>query len=135
MATAAAVLVCALNMLGRPLPPIVLLDVPPADASRSVEGFVRRNPDTIYLVTSTLAFQDARRGDKSAQRKIASIIVHEEWHLRHGADERGAYDAQLRSLLRLGELQERPLYRSVLRAMEHVTQARARAEGLMASAR
>ena len=135
MATAAAVLVCALNLLGRPMPPVVLLDVPPPDASGSVEGFVRRNPDTIYLVTSTLVFQDARRGDKAALRKIASIIVHEEWHLRHGADERGAYDAQLRSLLRLGELPERALYRSVLRAMEYVTRARARTEGLMASAR
>ena len=27
--------------------------------------------------------------------KLASVIVHEAWHLQHGRDEGGAYDAQL----------------------------------------
>jgi hypothetical protein len=27
--------------------------------------------------------------------KLASVIVHEAWHLQHGRDEAGAYDAQL----------------------------------------
>ena len=27
--------------------------------------------------------------------KLASIITHEEWHVRYGADGRGAYRAQL----------------------------------------
>ena len=34
--------------------------------------------------------------------KIASIIVHEEWHLRHGPDESGAYHAQLTALAAMG---------------------------------
>jgi len=56
-----------------------------------------------------------------ALRKLASILVHEEWHLRHGADERAAYHAQLRELLRLGETPERRNYRGVLRALRLVT--------------
>jgi hypothetical protein len=120
MLTAAAVLVCVLEMVGRPLPPIVLLDERPRDASPNAEAFVRRNPDTIYLLTQTDVFHDARRGSYRALRKLASILVHEEWHLRHNADERRAYEAQLYELLRLGESPDQPLYRGVFRAMRSV---------------
>jgi len=124
MTTAAAVLVCVLGMIGRPLPPIVLLDERPRDASHNAEAFVRRNPDTIYLLTQTDVFINARRGSTRALKKLASILVHEEWHLRHNADERTAYEAQLYELLRLGELPDQPLYRGVARAMRTVLRDR-----------
>ena len=124
MTTAAAVLVCVLGIVGRPLPPIVLLDERPHDASHNAEAFVRRNPDTIYLLTRTDVFQDAQRGSRRALRKLASILVHEEWHLRYNADERRAYEAQLHELLRLGELPDQPLYRGVARAMRTVLRDR-----------
>ena len=120
MLTAAAVLVCVLEMVGRPMPPIVLLSDRPRDASPNAEAFVRRNPDTIYLLTQTDVFYEARRGNYRALRKLASILVHEEWHLRHSADERGAYEAQLYELLRLGESPDQPLYRGVMLAMRSV---------------
>ena len=120
MATAAAVLVCVLNLIGRPMPPIVLLDTRPADVSPRAEAFVRRNPDTIYLLTMTDVYEDAKRRELQALRKLASILVHEETHLRHGPDERRAYESQLMELLRLGETPERPVYRGVAKAMRFV---------------
>jgi hypothetical protein len=109
MLTAAAVVVCALDLLGRSphsTVPIRFLDTPPPGASRNVEAFIMRRPDTIYLITSSEAFRDAARGrgdprSNDGCRKIASIIVHEEWHLRYGDDEEGAYLAQLTTLMRL----------------------------------
>jgi hypothetical protein len=121
MATAAAVLVCILNLISRPMPEIVLLDVRPPEASRLAEAFVRPNRHIIYLLTDTEVFDFARNGHLWAMKKLASIIVHEEWHLRHGPDERGAYHAQLLELLRQGEYPDRPIYRSVLAAMRFVT--------------
>ena len=105
MLSAAAVLVCALGLLGRSGPgpvPIKLVDHPPIGASPLVEGFLLRDPGAIYLVTSTPRFQDAQRRDLDAQRHIASIIVHEEWHVLHGPDEEGAYLAQITTLSALG---------------------------------
>jgi hypothetical protein len=124
MTTAAAVLVCVLAMIGRPLPPIVLLDERPRDVSPNAEAFVRRNPHTIFVLTQTDVFYDARRGSLRALKKLASILVHEEWHLRYNADERTAYEAQLLELFRLGVLPEHPVYRSVLRAMQMVVRDR-----------
>ncbi len=103
MFSAASVVVCALSMLGRSahtLPPIAFVDAPPPGVSRQADAFVHREPDTIYLVTSAPAFQIAQRarhrcGERLALAKVASIIVHEEWHVRHGADERAAYEAQV----------------------------------------
>ncbi|HXH24785.1 MAG TPA: hypothetical protein VNI78_06020 [Vicinamibacterales bacterium] len=103
--SAAIVLASAIALLGRSpgsLPSIILIDKPPWPVSARAEGFVHRNPDRIYLITSTDAFAGAQRGSSQALRKIASIIVHEEWHLMHGPDEEGAYLAQLRALASLG---------------------------------
>ena len=105
MLSAAAVLVCALDLLARQaggFAPIVLIDTRPDDVSPTAEAFVRRNPDTIYLITTTPAFLAAKAGDDTALKKIASIIVHEQWHIRNGPDERGAYQAQLAALFGLG---------------------------------
>jgi hypothetical protein len=104
----AAVLACALDLLGRSstAAPVRFIDRPPIEATRGVEAFVERDPPVIYLLTSTETFRQAlhpRPGWslRDACRKIASIIVHEEWHLRHGTDEQGAYYAQLTTLAAL----------------------------------
>ena len=107
MLAAAAVVACALNLLGRSdaIAPITLLSTRPPEASPRAEAFVTRDPPTIYLITSTPAFEDARsetRDHLDGCRKVASIIVHEEWHLQHGANEQGAYFAQITALSAMG---------------------------------
>jgi hypothetical protein len=125
MATAAAVVACALTLLGkseRNMPRIELVDTVPTEASAQVEAFVRPNDKTIYLVTSSPVFRASvasrsECGDFVALKKLASIIAHEEWHLSHGTDERAAYEAQLTTLLRLGVSPDHSLYVSVVRSM------------------
>jgi len=131
MWSAATVLVCALELLGRSpatFPPIRLIDAPPRDATPSVEAFVRPGDDTISVVTSSAPFRDARSaphrcGDNDALRKIASIIVHEEWHVRHGPDEREAYLAQLTALATMGAGAGTRVYGVVTRSMQTVVAA------------
>ena len=132
MLSAAAVVVCALDLLGRShaIAPITLLPSTPRSASTNAEAFVSYEPPTIYLITSTDAFREAERGVSGHAagegcRKIASIIVHEEWHLRHGADERGAYEAQLTALAALGA--SSPLITSVRQSMVAVIERQKRA--------
>ena len=125
MWTAETVLVCALALLPRQangFPPIVLLDTRPADVSRNAEAFVRHGDPRIYLLTDAPSFDRARRakhrcGELQALRKIASIIVHEEWHVRHPGDERGAYNAQLTALRSVGAEPGNPLLWEVQSAM------------------
>jgi hypothetical protein len=130
MLSAASVLVCALEALGRTpgaLPPIQFVDVAPREASAHVEAYVPRNSSTIFLLTSSDVFQAVQRSNCTnleAARKLASIIVHEEWHVRHGTDERGAYQAQLNALIRLGVRADSVLFRGVLRSMDTVLAAR-----------
>jgi hypothetical protein len=138
MSTAASVLVCALSLLGRSagtFPPIVLLDVRPAGVSENAEGFVRRQPDTIYLLTSSRTFRDAMLGDVNAVKKIASVIVHEEWHVLHGAAERPAYEAQLTTLWRLNAGPGTRVYHSVTKAMLHVEKAGRQTESAVITVR
>jgi hypothetical protein len=120
MLSAAAVLVCALELLYRPatsFPPIVLLDTRPDDVTVTAEAFVRRNPDTIYLMTTSSVFREAQRGNQDALRKVASILVHEEWHLKHGPNEGRAYEAQLVALMRMGLHEGRPVFNEVRQTM------------------
>jgi len=132
MWSAATVLVCALSLLGRSahtLPPIAFVDVPPVEAHPRAEAFVGRSPDRIYLITSTSVFQAAQRalrrcGELPALVKLASIIVHEEWHILHGPDEEGAYLAQMMALRStLGVSPDSPLFKSVRRSMNAVLEA------------
>jgi hypothetical protein len=128
MATAASVLVCALELLSGsvgPLAPIHLVDTLPIEANVGVEGFVRLDPPAIFLVTTTPEFRAAaaaryRCGHRMALRKIASIIVHEQWHVTNGPDESGAYQAQLMALIRLNAGPHTPVYAGVARSMRHV---------------
>ena len=136
MSSAALVVVCALSLLGRSplqLPPIELLDVRPAAVSPTAEAFVGRNPDVIYLLTDSPVFRAAQRAeaargrcwDRESLRKIASVIVHEEWHLAHGPDERGAYEAQLMALALLGAGPGSKQHYYVKRSMQVVLDQRA----------
>jgi hypothetical protein len=143
MATAASVLVCALELLSgsvKELAPIHLVDTLPMDANAGVEGFVRLDPPAIFLVTSTPAFRTAAAaeyqcGHLMALKKIASIIVHEQWHLTNGPDEGGAYQAQLMALVRMNAGPHTPLYAGVARSMRHVLRIRRRIEEAQARQR
>lgn len=128
MTSAAAVLACALTVLGRSanqLPPIELVASAPLTGSRYVEAYVQPPLKVIFLVTTSEVFQDALRaqrkcGNLDALRKIASVIAHEHWHVVNGSDEQGAYEAQLSTLIRVGSSPDSRLYHSVVRSMQAV---------------
>jgi hypothetical protein len=132
MFSAASALVCALAMLNRSeaaLPPIQILDTAPPYVSVGTEAFVRH--DTIYIIGSSAVVRDAagsrgRCGDPMAVKKLASILVHEEWHVMHPGDEQGAYYRQLIALQQLGIAPGSSLYRDVQLAMQRVMQLRKR---------
>jgi len=132
MWTAASVLACALSVLGRSeanMPRIELIDVAPPYVSDGAEAFVQR--DTIYLITSSSAFRTAlesRVGCSAswAMQQLASIIAHEAWNVRHGPDEKSAYEHQLITLIQLGVQPGSGVYRSVQVSMLRVLEARKR---------
>ena len=134
MWSATSVLACALSVLGRSeasMPPIELIDMAPPDVSSNAEAFVRRDTGTIYLITSSAVFKNAATvrdqcGYSDAMRKLASILAHEEWHVRHGPDEKAAYEHQLITLIRLGVGPGTGIYRSVQVSMLKVLDARKR---------
>jgi hypothetical protein len=126
MSSAAAVVVCALAVLGRSeasMPRIELVETAPIGSSPQVEAYVLTPGNIIYLVTSSRVFRDAQDtknkwcSDTLPIKKLASILAHEEWHLRHGGNEKGAYEAQLMTLIRLGVQPGSGLYSTVVRAM------------------
>jgi hypothetical protein len=131
------VLVCALDLIGRGadhFPPIHIVAAPPPGASATAQGYYDRRRGAIYLVASAPAFREAEaaqrrptRSDpcpaRAALKMVASVIIHEEWHARHGDDERGAYYAQLTELNRLGAGPGSWAYASVTRAMTAVVEA------------
>lgn len=134
MWNAASVLVCALSMLGRSessMPPIELVAAAPAEVSAGAEAFVLRETQTIYLLTTSSVFQEALRARNyctasPAMRKLASILAHEEYHVRHGADERRAYERQLLTLIQLGLPPGSGVYHEVQVSMLRVLEARKR---------
>ena len=135
MWSAGSVLVCALSVLGRSessMPRIELIDVAPPGVSANAEAFVERSTKTISVLTSSNVFRDAassRGGCNSASmsmRKLASILAHEEWHVRHGPDERKAYHYQLVTLIRLGVPPGAAIYQEVQASMLSVLEARRR---------
>ena len=129
MWTAEVVLLCALEILGRSaasFPPIELVATAPAHASPGVEAYVGPRDKKIYLVTTSAAFRrqmasNTRCGDLMAARKLASVLIHEELHIRENADERTAYQAQLLRLVMMGSGVGTPPYQEVLRAIRHTT--------------
>ena len=143
MWTAASVLACALSVLGRSeasMPRIELIDVAPRFVSQGAEAFVQLDNRVIYLITSSSVFQTALRSRvgctaSTAMRKLASILAHEAWHVRHGPDEKSAYEHQLVTLIQLGLQPGTGVYHEVQVSMLRVLEARKRnkPELLMAS--
>ena len=131
MWSAATVLVCALDILGRSaatFPPIILLAERPLDVSHMAEAFTRTGVVAIYVLTSSDTFRTIQRanhrcGTVNAVRKLASILIHEEVHVRNGGGEREAYEAQLATLARLGAPPGSLLFASVLRAKHEAVAA------------
>lgn len=140
MTSAATVLVCALSLLGRSeasFPPIELIAKPPPYVSANAEGFVDREARTIYIITGTATFRAIQGSTNECGtfrdlRRVASILVHEEWHIKHGPDEEGAYLAQITALLALGEEMHSTLVGSVRRSMTAVLKAK---QGTLVAAR
>ena len=128
MWTAETVLMCALALLARgtdSFPAIVLLNLRPPEVSKHAEGFVRRGDPHIYLLTDTVSFERARRavsrcGALQSLRKIASVVVHEAWHVQNPGDENGAYAAQLSALVQMGAGPGSALFLEVSRARRAV---------------
>jgi hypothetical protein len=143
MPTAVAIVACALAMLGRSernFPPIELVDTIPIDVSVQAEAFVRPPARTIYLVTSSPMFRVAQKsraecGDYFAVKKLASILAHEEWHVKNGSDERGAYQAQLTALSLMGVAPDNSLYTGVVRSMQAVLKKKAATPDLVLAAK
>ena len=135
------VFACALDLLGRraaSFPPVQFVAHPPPGASTFAQGYVQPDTGEIVLITSTEAFTQARKDrckDLDAIREIASVLVHEEWHLRHGPDEAGAYDAQLMALLTMGANFEGRLFHKVKQAKLAVVDAAKRPTSVDAMAR
>ena len=138
MWSAETVFVCALALLGRTersFPPVQFVESPPPGLSQFVAGYTPDGESRIVLVTSTSAFSRARLalnqcGNVEALREVAGVLAHEEWHVRHGRDEKGAYDAQLIALLSVGASASGPLFHEVMRAKLAVTHASKRVAGV-----
>lgn len=129
MLSAAAVVLCAFAFLGRSPSanvPIKFLHTPPPGISQNAEAVAAREPPTIYLIMSSSAFRSAQNGrgeigHSDGCKKLASVIVHEEWHIRNGPDEEGAYVAQIVALM---EMKARPeMLSDVRRSMDAVLRA------------
>ena len=132
MSTAATVLVCVLNLLGRTqasFPPIQLVETPPPQAHPKVEAYISEG-GIINLVTTSVVFQEAAedpdRCRMPAMKKLASILIHEERHIKYGDDEDGAYHAQLIALTMLGLPPDSNVYVSVQKSMLAVLKAKRR---------
>jgi hypothetical protein len=85
--------------------PIVLAATPPDGASDGVEAWEIRKPDgqmQIGVYRESAAFRCASGlilENYQCLLKVASAIVHEAWHYNHGANEAGAYEAQIAFLV------------------------------------
>jgi hypothetical protein len=133
MWSAATVLVCALDILGRSastFPPINLIAERPPHVSPLAEAFTVTGVDAIFILTSSDTFRSIQRasircGNIAPVRKLASILIHEEAHVRSASSEYDAYEAQLSTLAMLGASPGSPLYTSVARARKAVLTAAA----------
>jgi hypothetical protein len=84
--------------------PIVMTSVMPDTLSPGTVGWtsVGRNGkgERIFVYSNSAAFRCARaRKDRQCLLKVASVIVHEAWHFRHGGGEGAAYTAQILFLM------------------------------------
>jgi len=81
--------------------PITLSATVPETASVGVQGWTTVGADgkgeRIFVYTGSDTFRCAQRSDSDYQcvLKLASVIVHQAWHFKYGANEARAYDAQI----------------------------------------
>jgi hypothetical protein len=82
--------------------PVVLTSVLPKAVAPGADAWTvydeQGHGDRIFVYTGGRTFQCAstsRDGKYQCLLRLASIIVHEAWHLHHGSDEASAYGAQL----------------------------------------
>jgi hypothetical protein len=88
-------------------PHIELVTNKPREASVMAEAWVRFTETghavpIIYVWSSSEMFRDAVSGNYQALVRLAGVLVHERWHVRHGRDHVGAYNAQLSTMQYLG---------------------------------
>jgi len=88
-------------------PHIELVTNKPREVSAMAEAWVRftdtgRAEPTIYVWTGSETYRDAAGGNYQALVRLAGVLVHERWHVRHGRDHVGAYNAQLSMMQYLG---------------------------------
>jgi hypothetical protein len=80
--------------------PIVLTSSLPSTATRGAEAWTVYDGDgkataiVVYTRSRTFRCSSAERPEYRCRLKLASIIVHEAWHVTHGPDEAAAYLTQ-----------------------------------------
>jgi len=135
--SAATIFVCALELLGRSaasFPPVRFVEKAPPGVSPRAAAYVVPGDGRIVVITSTDAFTQARNSkdrcnNLEALHESAGVLAHEEWHVLHGPDEEGAYDAQLTALLLTGADLDGALFQKIKQAKLAVVGAsRRRAE-------
>jgi len=97
-----ALAVTLLAWFGDEVPQFEVAARRPPDANPIAEAWVRYNGDgspvpVVYVAADSYVYRDAPRNYQSLV-KLAGILAHERWHLRHGPDEIGAYDTQLSTM-------------------------------------
>ena len=92
--------------------PITLATAAPASASSGVEAWTSFDAhgcgERIFVYTGSDMFRCASRPLSMRQclLRLASVVVHEAWHLENGRDEEEAYEVQIAFLLRNGAATE-----------------------------
>ena len=92
--------------------PVTLAAVAPSSASAGIEAWTSYDADgnvvQIIVYTGSDMFRCARWpfGMRQCRVRLASVLVHEAWHLEHGRNEGDAYEAQIAFLMRNGAATE-----------------------------
>ena len=111
--------------------PITLVTVTPSSASRGAEAWITYDAtgigQRIFVYTGSDMFRCASRPLRMRQCviRLASVLVHEAWHIEHGPNEEDAYEAQIAFLLRNGATTEHVA--AVRLAQSRVLEAKRRA--------
>ena len=111
--------------------PVVLASVLPHGASPTAEGWTTYAADgrgeRIFVYSGSDMFRCARwpLSMRQCLLRLASVLVHEDWHFRYGRSESGAYEAQITFLLRRGAAAEH--VKAVRMASDRVIAAERRA--------
>ena len=98
--------------------PVTLTSIAPPVASEGIEAWTSYGPngsgDRVFVYTGSEIFRCARWPLSMHQCvvRLASVLVHEAWHLEHGKNETAAYDAQIAFL--------NDMSKSLFRSFQHL---------------